>query len=159
MRVLVIAAAFGLAGLAAPASAQVADAGLFDGKPGPRLRHFASENDFYRYANRFRRPAPRRQGIMAESDDDSANIVVTGSRAQNEPASDNPEITNNQTRGVDEGGIVKQIGHHLIVLQDGRLFSVDLGTGPSPKMRLAGRIDVYRDEENAAAHDEGPEQG
>lgn len=62
----------------------------------------------------------------------------------------NPEITNNQTRGVDEGGIIKQIGRHLVVLQDGRVFSVDLGKAAGDPMRLAGRIDVYRNEEVAA---------
>jgi len=35
-------------------------------------------------------------------------------------------ITNVQTVGVDEGGIVKQHGNHLVVLRRGRLFSIDL---------------------------------
>ena len=42
----------------------------------------------------------------------------------------NPEITNNQSVGVDEGGIVKQVGRFLVILQDGRLFSADLGQRP-----------------------------
>ena len=56
----------------------------------------------------------------------------------------NPEITNNQTVGVDEGGIVKQVGRFLVILQDGRLFSADLGSGQGAPLRLADRIDVYR---------------
>jgi hypothetical protein len=56
----------------------------------------------------------------------------------------NPEITNNQTVGVDEGGIVKQVGRYLVMLQDGRLFSADLGAGGGSPLRLADRIDVYR---------------
>ena len=36
-------------------------------------------------------------------------------------------ITNNQEAGVDEGGIVKAHGEHLIVLRRGRLFTVRLG--------------------------------
>lgn len=36
-------------------------------------------------------------------------------------------ITNNQTAGVDEGGIVKLHGQHLVVLRRGRLFTVDVG--------------------------------
>ena len=37
----------------------------------------------------------------------------------------NADITNNQMQGVDEGDIVKQIGHYLLVLQDGRIFVID----------------------------------
>ena len=36
-------------------------------------------------------------------------------------------ITNNQVAGIDEGGIVKTHGEHLVVLRRGRLFSVRLG--------------------------------
>ncbi|MGQ2979630.1 MAG: beta-propeller domain-containing protein [Polaromonas sp.] len=35
-------------------------------------------------------------------------------------------ITNNQTAGVDEGGIVKVHGKHLVILRRGRLFTVDV---------------------------------
>ncbi len=38
-------------------------------------------------------------------------------------------ITNNQQAGVDEGGIVKVHGNHLVVLRRGRLFSVNIGDG------------------------------
>ena len=36
-------------------------------------------------------------------------------------------ITNVQTAGVDEGGIVKRHGDHLVVLRRGRLFSLRVG--------------------------------
>jgi hypothetical protein len=36
-------------------------------------------------------------------------------------------ITNVQVAGVDEGGIVKQHGRHLVILRRGRLFTVDVG--------------------------------
>jgi hypothetical protein len=61
----------------------------------------------------------------------------------------NPTITNTQTIGVDEGGIVKQIGRFLIVLQDGRLFSVDTGADGGA-MALADRVNVYYDKGTAA---------
>ena len=87
-------------------------------------------------------PAP------ADMDNAAAEPMgIDGAAAQ--PA--NPEITNNQTIGVDEGGIVKQIGRFLVVLQDGRLFSADLGAGAGAPLRLADRIDVYRDRANAAS--------
>lgn len=44
-------------------------------------------------------------------------------------APDAPSITNNQTQGVDEGGIVKTHGSHLVVLRRGRLFTIDTRGG------------------------------
>jgi hypothetical protein len=41
----------------------------------------------------------------------------------------NPSITNTQIAGVDEGGIVKVSGDHLVVLRRGRLFSVSTANG------------------------------
>jgi len=54
-------------------------------------------------------------------------------------------ITNNQERAVDEGDIVKRIGPYLIVLQDGRLFTVNLMPDGRPGLRLVDRENVYRD--------------
>ena len=42
---------------------------------------------------------------------------------------DNESITNTQHAGVDEGGIVKLHGDHLVVLRRGRLFTVAVGDG------------------------------
>jgi hypothetical protein len=38
-------------------------------------------------------------------------------------------VTNNQAAGVDEGGIVKLHGDHLVVLRRGRLFTIRIGDG------------------------------
>ena len=40
---------------------------------------------------------------------------------------DEESITNVQTAGVDEGGIVKRVGDHLLILRRGRLFTVRVG--------------------------------
>lgn len=72
-------------------------------------------------------------------DDAASNIVVTGSRVAS-----NPTITNNQEAGVDEGDIVKQVGQFLLVLQDGRIFSIDTRAGSGGELALVDRIDVYR---------------
>jgi hypothetical protein len=50
------------------------------------------------------------------------DVVVTG-------AAGAATVTNNQTEGVDEGGIVKVHGDHLVMLRRGRLFTVDVGGG------------------------------
>src|SRR5438046_10536273 len=44
-------------------------------------------------------------------------------------AKDEESITNTQHAGVDEGGIVKLHGDHLVVLRRGRLFTVAIGDG------------------------------
>lgn len=77
-------------------------------------------------------------------------IVVTGARIS-APAT--PSITNNQKTGVDEGDIVKLIRDHLVILQDGRLFSVNLGDVEAP-MRVAGRANVYANPGDDAWYDE-----
>jgi hypothetical protein len=71
---------------------------------------------------------------LCPPEETAANIVVTASKAT-APKS----ITNNQSIGVDEGDIVKQIGDYLLVLQDGRIFAVNIKT-----MALTDRVDVYR---------------
>src|SRR5204862_8176021 len=40
---------------------------------------------------------------------------------------DEESITNTQHAGVDEGGIVKVHGDHLVILRRGRLFTVKIG--------------------------------
>jgi len=52
---------------------------------------------------------------------------------------DSRSVTNTQEAAVDEGGIVKVIGDHLVVLRRGRLFSVDLS---GPHARPVDAIDV-----------------
>jgi hypothetical protein len=98
--------------------------------------------------------------------DSSESITVTGSRiggsaraSTARPASSpatNGQITNNQMRGVEEGDIVKQIDHFLLVLQDGRIFVVDTrggGTG-GRRLMLADRANVYRDAYEQMWYDE-----
>jgi hypothetical protein len=72
---------------------------------------------------------------------DAQELVVTGSRI----APSNPSITNNQMRGVEEGDIVKQIDHYLLVLQDGRIFVIDTRAGDRRRLAVTDRMDVYRD--------------
>src|SRR5436309_14985041 len=47
----------------------------------------------------------------------------TATKAKEEDGS----ITNTQEAGVDEGGIVKLHGDHLVILRRGRLFTVAIG--------------------------------
>ena len=49
-------------------------------------------------------------------------------------------ITNVQTAGVDEGGIVKRAGDHLVILRRGRLFTVRVG---GDQLQPVASIDAY----------------
>ena len=92
-------------------------------------------------------------------DNSSDSIVVTGSRAASSAPSRakatrptaGPNITNVQTAGVDEGDVVKQIGDFLAVLQDGRIFAVDIR---NKRLRLSDRINVYTDKKDWSWYDE-----
>ncbi|MGF7149657.1 hypothetical protein FHS96_003308 [Sphingomonas zeicaulis] len=135
-------------------SAPLAEPAPVDARVGPKLARFASARAFAAYINASLARAAEHEGDMTLQSVPSPSVMA-------EPAADaapavadaaaNPEITNNQMVGVDEGGIVKQIGRHLVVLQDGRLFSIDLGDRANAPMRLADRIDVYRSAETAAS--------
>jgi hypothetical protein len=152
-----------LAGCGANASTDPVPEGLFDRHGSAPLQRFASKGAFERYVAERRRaqhsevmnetavfdvqepPPPTEEasapGLAAPADAAQESVAQPG----------NPAITNNQTIGVDEGGIVKQVGRFLVVLQDGRLFSADLGAGEGAPLRLADRMDVYRDVGHAAS--------
>ena len=49
-------------------------------------------------------------------------------------------VTNVQTAGVDEGGIVKVHGNHLVMLRRGRLFTVAIGDGA---LEPISAVDAY----------------
>ncbi|MFZ5638871.1 MAG: beta-propeller domain-containing protein [Pseudomonadota bacterium] len=55
-------------------------------------------------------------------------------------AKEDESITNVQTAGVDEGGIVKRRGDHLVVLRRGRLFTVKIG---DDSLRPVSTIDAF----------------
>lgn len=54
-------------------------------------------------------------------------------------------ITNNQVAGVDEGGIVKLHGQHLVILRRGRLFTVDVG---DKRLAPVSAVDAFGPETN-----------
>jgi hypothetical protein len=95
-------------------------------QPRPTLRAFRSEAELTEY---LRRHAPRRErqravdnvAQMSAAPLALQEVVVTGSAAASE------SVTNVQHAGVDEGGIVKVHGDHLVILRRGRLFTVRIG--------------------------------
>ena len=98
------------------------------------LEPFGSERELAGYLEKL--AETRSQGSHAGltgGDSDMEEIVTTGSRSS-------ASITNNQTAGVDEGGIVKLVGDFLVVLRRGRLFTVSLA---DERMRAVSWLDAY----------------
>src|SRR5688572_32460954 len=104
----------------------VSAAGLLPSKK--TMRAFASEQELRRY---FRELAEKQKKEMGRAEDKIAGAADANSApapAKVKAGTDAEEsVTNTQHAGVDEGGIVKVHGNHLVVLRRGRLFTVKIG--------------------------------
>lgn len=105
--------------------------------PGGSLRLFASEAELATYLEAAD-PLPTGNGSSGGSADAGA-ATAPSSESSAGSASDgkssppaNEAITNNQEAGVDEGGIVKNIGDALVVLRKGRLYAVSVAAAGAP---------------------------
>lgn len=110
------------------------------------MRAFASETELKAFLKRAARaeqqadaavppPPPPPPVAMASPAMESASAAAPAARTP-----DAPSITNNQTQGVDEGGIVKTHGSHLVVLRRGRLFTIDTR---DKSLRAVDAIDAF----------------
>lgn len=98
------------------------------------MQAFASEEEMKAY---FRKLAEeRKRGQRMRGADSQANTAAappaplaqaTSEANKAGAAKDDESVTNTQHAGVDEGGIVKLHGDHLVVLRRGRLFTVAVG--------------------------------
>ncbi|MEL7218940.1 MAG: beta-propeller domain-containing protein, partial [Pseudomonadota bacterium] len=88
------------------------------------LEGFETEADLQAFAKKLaNRQRERRRSAVYESVEGVAVEAAADAAAPAESES----ITNTQEAGVDEGGIVKNAGDHLIVLRRGRLFTINHG--------------------------------
>jgi hypothetical protein len=102
--------------------------------PAPRttLKAFASESEFDAQLERWRVQAAQR-GLQRQRAEgagvalNAAPMAAAKSSADSAAPAAAESITNVQTAGVDEGGIVKRAGDHLVILRRGRLFTVRVG--------------------------------
>jgi Beta propeller domain len=122
---LAAALCFVLACAATAASASTA--------PRSTLKPFASEREFDELLDRWREQArsvmAKRRAEVAGLAQNAAPAPMSAPAAEAKAASADKadSITNVQTAGVDEGGIVKRAGDHLVILRRGRLFTVRVG--------------------------------
>ena len=116
-----LAATMMLAGCAAQATA-----------PRETLQAFASDQEiaalFKRWAEEARSRRERRPAGMAVQGMGAADATLSAAQPAKAAAPAEAEsVTNVQHAGVDEGGIVKRHGEHLVILRRGRLFTVRIG--------------------------------
>lgn len=128
--VVAIAAVTVLAGCAAQPSVAA---------PRKTLQAFASDQEisdlFKRWAEEQRRrsrnearvPSPAGSSLSMQGMGSMAmDAAAPAAKMAAQPAAAAESITNVQHAGVDEGGIVKRHGDHLVILRRGRLFTVDI---------------------------------
>ena len=103
--------------------------------PKKKMKAFTSERELRRYLGKIvekqkRAAALRREllaGGLAETVEVSSSVSIA-----------TESVTNTQHAGVDEGGIVKVHGDHLVMLRRGRLFTVAIST-----LRPVSAIDAF----------------
>ena len=112
------------------ANTDPADPGSY--KPKKTLKAFRSEQELRDYFRAWEEK--RKRDAQRSPAKSTANSAVPASPSADgmasESAKDSKEedsVTNNQHAGVDEGGIVKLHGDHLVILRRGRLFTVRIG--------------------------------
>lgn len=77
-----------------------------------------------------------------------ANTAAAPAMKMADASANNPaeSVTNVQHAGVDEGGIVKTHGNHLVILRRGRLFTVAIGDGA---LKPVSAVDAFGPEIDA----------
>lgn len=90
------------------------------------MQAFGSEQELEKYLRQIAEKQRRRSSGL--SDGNTAQAPAPQESAA-KAARDEESVTNVQHAGVDEGGIVKVHGNHLVVLRRGRLFTVAIGDG------------------------------
>src|SRR3984893_2059655 len=94
------------------------------------IRAFRSDQELKSYLKELaekQRLVARRAELQSEAAPSTSNNQVAG--LAKSVAEKDDSVTNTQHAGVDEGGIVKLHGDHLVVLRRGRLFTVKVGDG------------------------------
>ena len=96
--------------------------------PKKTMRTFKSEQEFRKYLDDF---AKRQKRHSVDLSENFGYITALPKNADAGPTGlftvyDADLITNVQHAGVDEGGIVKLHGRHLVILRRGRLFTIEV---------------------------------
>lgn len=90
------------------------------------LRPFESQKELENYLRDLAKQQRGRREAAGNTGTADAQAYASPAESKSEKDSDD-SITNVQHQGVDEGGIVKLHGNHLVILRRGRLFTVAIG--------------------------------
>ena len=93
------------------------------------MEAFKSEEELVRYFRELAEKQRQAQRVNKKYSYDNQAAAPMASASVAEAAKEPESVTNTQHAGVDEGGIVKVHGDHLVVLRRGRLFTVAIGDG------------------------------
>lgn len=107
------------------------------------MKAFRSDEELATYLKELaekQKRVSRGKGLSGEAQAPMAAAETTKSADAKESAKDDESITNVQHAGVDEGGIVKLHGNHLVILRRGRLFTVAIGDGA---LRPVSTVDAF----------------
>ena len=88
------------------------------------MKAFGSEQELVRYFKELAEKYKREQRARGESFATDSAAEPAANKAMGSAGKAEESVTNTQHAGVDEGGIVKVHGDHLVVLRRGRLFTV-----------------------------------
>ena len=109
--------------LLAPLAAQAAESTA----PRKTLKPFANEQALRALFDQWKAQAGGRQEARRAMSSVQGALQAPAA-AEAMKSADAESITNVQHAGVDEGGIVKLHGDHLVILRRGRLFTLEVGT-------------------------------
>jgi hypothetical protein len=113
------------------------------------MRPFRSEQELANYFRELAKKQQENRPLLQKAEPSGIAGVAADSAAPNEMLRGREEsITNTQHVGVDEGGIVKLHGDHLIVLRRGRLFTVKVGDSA---LQPVSAIDAFGPEINPSS--------
>ena len=96
--------------------------------PRSTLLSYRDEGEFLAALGRWRAAVLKKQSILDRLRREApAGVASMAAPVLESEAGKNESITNVQTAGVDEGGIVKRAGDYLVMLRRGRLSTVRIG--------------------------------
>ncbi len=96
-------------------------------KPKDTLEAFGSQKELESFLKKFAKEQSRARKTESKMDANSVSLSESDSMDKAAaPTAEAESVTNVQHAGVDEGGIVKVHGKHLVILRRGKLFTVSI---------------------------------
>ena len=115
----------------------------WNGNAKKTMRAFGSEDELKTYLRQLaekRSQALRREAAKPAAPMTANQAATADAQTATKAKEEDESITNTQHAGVDEGGIVKLHGDHLVVLRRGRLFTVAIGDGA---LKAISSVDAF----------------